>query len=260
MENSLFLNATGNIDFNMTNDYMFRIILQENEMALRGLLCSLLRLQQEDIKSITILNPIKLGETIQIKDFYLDINILMNNNTNINLEMQVVNKYNWTDRSLSYVCRSFLNLYKGDEYENVKPVIHIGFLDYTLFVDNPEFYAIYKLMNVKNHQVYNDKFVIGVVDLNRTDLATEEDKAYNLDDWVRLFKAKTWEELKMIAKNKPELLEASKSMYEYNADVDARYKCIAFEEYTQDMRRIKRLEEENARLKEQLAKLGVKPE
>lgn len=45
-------------------------------------------------KSITITNPIKLGETIDAKNFYLDINLTMNDNTIINLEMQLANEYN----------------------------------------------------------------------------------------------------------------------------------------------------------------------
>ncbi len=30
--------------------------------------------------------------------------------------------------------------------------------------------------------------------------ATAEDKRYNIDKWAKLFKAKTWEEIKMLAK------------------------------------------------------------
>ena len=38
-----------------------------------------------------------------------------------------------------------------------------------------------------------------MVDLTQTELATEEDKANRIDYWARLFKAKTWEDLKMLA-------------------------------------------------------------
>lgn len=44
---------------------------------------------------------------------------------------------------------------------------HIGFLDFTLFKDHPEFYATYRMVNVKNRQVYNDKFTLSVVDLSQ---------------------------------------------------------------------------------------------
>ena len=51
------------------------------------------------------------------------------------------------------------------------------------------------------HNVYSDKFILSVVDLTKIELATEEDKQYQIDYWASLFKAKTWEELKMIVRN-----------------------------------------------------------
>ena len=36
--------ATGKIDYTFTNNYMFHIILQENELVLKGLISSLLHL------------------------------------------------------------------------------------------------------------------------------------------------------------------------------------------------------------------------
>lgn len=97
------------------------------------------------------------------KEFILDINIILNNDTHINLEMQVANEHNWTNRSLSYLCRSFDQLYRGQRYEKAVPVIHIGFLDFDLFPDNPEFYATYMMQNVKNHHLYSSKFKLSVV-------------------------------------------------------------------------------------------------
>ena len=62
-------------------------------------------------------------------------------------------------------------------------------------------------------------------------LATDEDIQYELDKWVALFKSRTWEELKMLASEKPELLVASESLYKYNREEDIRQQCIAREEY-----------------------------
>lgn len=49
--------ATGEIPFGMTNDYMFRAVLQKNNKVLRGLVISLLQLQEEDVQSAEITNP-----------------------------------------------------------------------------------------------------------------------------------------------------------------------------------------------------------
>ena len=38
-----------------------------------------------------------------------------------------------------------------------------------------------------------------MLDLNQIHLATEEDKVYRIGYWAKLFKAKTWEDLNMLA-------------------------------------------------------------
>ena len=193
--------ATGKIDYTLTNDYMFRALLQTNQKVLIGLVGALLHLHPNEINVITIENPIMLGEPMNQKEYILDIRILLNNDKIINLEMQVQNKGDWPDRSLLYLCRSFDRIQKGQEYDTILPAIHIGILDFTLFQDNPEFYASNKLMNVKSHKIFNDKFILNVLSLKQIDLATEEDKEWQLDKWAKLFAAKTWRDIKMIAEN-----------------------------------------------------------
>jgi len=245
-----FMEAQGVIEYNMTNNYMFRYILQKNKKVLKGLICSLLHLKPEQIQKVEIKNPINLSEDVSGKEFILDINIMLNDNTLINLEMQVANEYNWPERSLSYLCRSYDQLYSGQDYMDVLPIIHIGFLDFTLHPKDPEFYATYKMLNVKNHLVYSDKFILSVVNLNQIELATKEDKAYNIDYWARIFKAKTWEELKMFAKDNEYLQEAAECLYVANADEIVRQQCRARE----DAERLQRtLERDNTLLKKQLA-------
>lgn len=39
-----------------------------------------------------------------------------------------------------------------------------------------------------------------MVNLTLTDIETEDDRIWGFDYWAKLFKAKTWEELNMIAK------------------------------------------------------------
>ena len=142
--------ASGPIPYNLTNDYMFHIVLQGNDFVLRGLVGSLLHLDQSEIKSVKVTNPITLGDKIDSKTFVLDIHVLMNDDTVVNLEMQVVRQEYWPERSLGYLCRSYDSLYRGEEYGKAKRAIHNGILDFTLFKENPEFYASNKLLNVKD--------------------------------------------------------------------------------------------------------------
>ncbi len=239
--------ATGIIPYTFLNDYMFRVILQKHKNVLRSIVCACLKLEVGDVQDIVVQNPIEFGEAIDDKTFILDIHVLLNNNTIINLEMQVLDLKDWPERSLSYLARSYDNVAKGDEYINVKPVYHIGFLNYTLFPESPEFFARYRMMNIKNHNVYTTKFNLYVVDLTQTKLATQEDVDTGLVYWTQVFKAKTWEELRQMAERNQELQEATEALYVYNQDEIVKEQCRARQDYYNHERGMqKRMEEKDA--------------
>ena len=99
---------------------------------------------------------------------------------------------------------------------------------------------------MKNHHVFSDKFVLNVLDLTQIELATDEDRQCEIDYWARLFKAKTWEDLRMVVEKNKYMRAAAEEMYERNADETIREKCRAREEYYRHQRWIqKQLEEKD---------------
>lgn len=169
--------AHGEVPYGMTNDYMFRAVLQSNNKVLRGLICSLLHLSESEVNTVVITNPIVLGADVADKEFRLDINVILNNKI---------------------------------------------------------------LINLKTHQTYSDGLTLNVLDLTRIDLATEEDKKYRIHEWAELFKATTWEEIKMLASKNEYLQEASETIFRMSADDLIRKQCLDREEHYQDMRNYER--------------------
>ena len=222
--------ATGKLDYRLMNDCMFHVVFQKNPKALRGLCASLLHMHPEEIRSVEVLNPIEFGEQPKDKEFILDLKVMLNNNRILNFEVQVIDEKNWPERSLSYACRTFDQLMRGENYRKAKPVYHIGFLDYDLEHLSPEFYAAFKLLNVKNHEIFSDKFVLSVVNLNQIKLATEEDRKYGIDHWARLFKADTWEAIKKMAQENEYISDAAETLLQSNQDLKIRSYCEAVEE------------------------------
>ncbi len=260
-ENYMYLSATGNLHYNMTNDYMFRMVLQRDKETLTNLICSVLGLERAEIRDVRIENAVEPGRTVSDKEYQLDVLVLLNNDTYINLEMQVINYNNWPMRSLSYLCRRFDNAMRGQDYNTVKPVFHVGFLDFTLFEEHPEFFARYQLKNVGDGFLYTDKFNLYVIELNHTDIATADDKAKKVDMWARFFKATTWEEIKMITKENPSMNSTAESVYLSNSDFAileqcrAREDAIAHENYQKEQ--IAKLTSENERLRKLLSDNGI---
>ena len=198
---------------------------------MKGLLCSLLHLDPANVREVQILNPIELGKKISDKEFILDIKVLMNDNTAIDLEMQINNQYNWPERSLVYLSRLFDGLNAGESYRAVKPAFQIGILNFTPFPGHPEFFSTYKMMNIKNYYKYSDKFTIHVLDLTQIHLADREDKNHDLDKWAKLFRALTWEDFKMISEGNKSMQEAGETLFTLNEDDRIRDLCEAREDY-----------------------------
>ena len=105
-----------------------------------------------------------------------------------------------------------------------------------------------------------------MIELNHTDLATDVDKQYGIDTWARLFKATTWEEIKMITQKNPSMNSTAETIFMSNPDENIRELCrrredaIAHENYQkkliQDLTdEVSTLTDENASLADEISRL-----
>ena len=257
--------ATGEIRFNLTNDFMFHAVFEENKPALCKLLGSLLHMPMSEIISVEVKNPIDYGASVTDKKVILDLKLLLNEYRIINIEMQVLDEGDWPERSVVYLCRCYDNVLKGKEYDTILPAHQISIVDYDLPGKEPEFYSTHHLVNDKTGAVYTGNFVLSVLNLKQIDRATDEDKKWQIDQWARLFKASSWEELHMIAAQDTEMTDAAKTLYDKNQDEYARNWALAremflFDERCRKAREKKALAEleearkENAELKKETSK------
>ncbi|MBR4026560.1 MAG: PD-(D/E)XK nuclease family transposase [Lachnospiraceae bacterium] len=228
-----YKNATGFIPYNMTNDYMFRFVLQKNSHVLKGLVCSLLHLSPNKISSITITNPLSLGNDFDNNTISLNICITLHNNTLITLEMQMANQLHWKEHALHYLCRSYEHIYSKQEYHTKFPVIHVAFVNFTPFSESPEFFSTYQLSNKKNYLLYTDNFMLHLMDFTHIELATEDDRQHLLDDWAKLFTAVSWEEIILLSKKNFCFSEAAQTLFELNSNETLCLKCKSRQSYSQ---------------------------
>ena len=112
-------------------------------------------------------------------------------------------------------------------------------------------------------RIYSDKFTISVLDLKQIELATDEDKEYKIDHWAKLFSAKCWEEIYMLAKENPIIADATETLHYLTGDELIREQCFWREEelisrqnLTDALDEAKaKLAENNVRMEEQKAKI-----
>lgn len=69
-----------------------------------------------------------------------------------------------------------------------------------------------------------------MLDLTKVNNATDEDKAYGIDKWARLFASKTWEDLHMLAQENSLFAEATKTVQQLTDDDTIREACFRRDE------------------------------
>ncbi len=98
-------------------------------------------------------------------------------------------------------------------------------------IENNVFYDTFRLSNSDNTQIYSDKFKISVVNLKRIHEATPRDKSYKLDSWCRLITARTWEDLREIAKEDSFMQATVEKIQALFEDFDVQEEARRREEY-----------------------------
>ena len=222
--------------YGMRNDYMFHAVLQKNEEVLRNLLATLLEIDEAEIESCHIENPIELGKEIEGKECILDVKLTLNNDKVINIELQVYKQTHWINRSLLYWARTYDNLKSGQDYSMLLPAYHIGILDFTLFENHSKFMAQYQILDVEDGYLYSDKLCIKVLDLTQLEKAKQEPETNKkLLKWASIFKAETLEELEQLASGEEVFENMVVTMKKLSEDEKIRMQCEAREDYERSL-------------------------
>ncbi len=116
--------------------------------------------------------------------------------------------------------------------------------DFTMYIHF--LYSKNLMMDTDPHHVYSSKFAIHVLDLKQINNASSEDKHWGLDNWAKLFKATTWEDVKMIAANNKYLTEAANTMYELYSDREMRRQMENREDFIRRQKRDQRMLKDQA--------------
>ena len=134
--------AQSNDNFIMlpTVDFCFKELMQ-NENVRKGFIAALLGREPDEIKKTTLLPTGLLPEYEDDKLGVLDAAVLLEDGTQIDLEMQVIYFAYWTNRVLFYLSRMYSGqLKKGDSYNKLKKCIHVSILNFIHFTEDKKCY------------------------------------------------------------------------------------------------------------------------
>ena len=186
-------------------DYLFKHLMQ-NPLIRKYFVSDVLDIPVGAIKSVRLANPFLWKRFFGQKQGILDILVVLNNDTKINFELQIKIIRYWDKRSLFYLCKMFTEaLLFGEKYEKLKRCISVSILDFNLN-NAPEYHRIYRLRD-KDGNEFTDLLEVHILELQKK-LKGEE----RMNDWIRVFNAKTEDDLDMIKTDNPGILEAIKEI------------------------------------------------
>jgi predicted transposase/invertase (TIGR01784 family) len=121
---------------NPKTDYAFKKIFGSDQShdILISFLNALLYDGNDTIKAIEILNPYLAPRIRGIKDTYLDVKATINDNSNVIIEMQVLNIEGFEKRILYNAAKTYsTQLRVGEDYTDLQPVIALTITDFDMF-------------------------------------------------------------------------------------------------------------------------------
>ena len=182
--------------------------LFENREVREGFLSDILSIPRSAIKETQIINASLWKRARKEKQGIVDIRISLNNDRIINIEIQVLKSDHWDKRQLFYLSKMYTeNARKGEDYDNLPDCISIAILDFNLTEDE-EYFHCYKFRDEKG-KVFSEAMTVYILELDKK-LGREK----VLDDWIRVFRAKSEEELDMIRSKNRGILAAIKELKE----------------------------------------------
>ena len=180
------------------NDFIFQKLMGEqgSELELKSFLSAVLG---RDLNEITILeNKSLTPEIIGDKTSILDVRATTDNNTHINIEVQI-NPYKFMDiRSLFYWSKLYsVALEAGDDYKKLPNVITINILDYKYdFIRLDKFHTAFHLWEDEERYKLTEAIEIHFIEMLKFRKLSKKDIVNDsLHRWLTFFDEQTEEEL-----------------------------------------------------------------
>ena len=183
------------------NDYAFKELMSIENIRI-GFLSAILKLNPKDIKETRILNTDLKKMFPDDKLGILDVRLSLNDDTEIDIEVQISEVKVWAERSLFYLAKMYTEQIRpGEKYDVLKKCVSISILDFDLFKGETEFYSRFHIREDYRHLLFTDKMEFHVIELPK--LPAELKDSDDILLWAKFINAEKKEEFDMLSnKNK----------------------------------------------------------
>ena len=206
-------------------DFAFKEIMTD-EKARTGFLAAILKISPENIKKTQILNTNLRREHEDDKQGILDVRLLLNDDSEIDIEIQLSQLKVWAERSLFYLAKMYTDqIAPGQSYKVFKKCINISILDFELFPDETEFYSCFHIREDTRSFIYTDKMEFHLIELPKLPKELRKDSS-DIELWAKFINAERKEEFDMLAQKNPYIESAYERLQVISQD---REKLLEYE-------------------------------
>ena len=196
-------------------DYCFKELM-EDEIVRNAFISAAAQIPMEHIKKTWILPSHLRKESKTDKLGILDVRVLLDDNTQIDIEIQVTSYAYWAERTLFYLAKMYSEqIHEGEGYDKLQKCIHIGVLDFELFPDE-EYASTFHLWEDSRRRMYSDKFEFHTLELPK--LAKYQYPETELLNWLRFINGEKSEDFEVAAENNPYIQKAYENLKKISAD------------------------------------------
>ncbi|WP_234121384.1 Rpn family recombination-promoting nuclease/putative transposase [Clostridium hydrogenum] len=193
------------------NDIVFQKIFgsPENEDILISFLNAILEeTEKEKIKHIEYVDT-KLSdiEAVDDKIGILDVRVITEKEIHINVEIQLINRYNMLKRTLFYWSRLYSNqIKKGEDYKRLNKTITINILNFN-YIESKKYHTAYHLYEDDERTMLTDILEIHFVELPKF-LDENLEMNNSLDKWLTFLTKPEKEVMEVVEMSEPAIRKA----------------------------------------------------
>ena len=216
--------------FNALNDCFVRYFFTDKggeKVLLDFINAVMISADMKTFKAVEILNPFNLKRNYKGKETIVDVKCITKNGTVVIIEVQLSSNSRFPERILYYWASNYSKLLKkGEEYEDLTPVISINLLNFNLNKVNKNVHSCYMIYDTKNARLLTDHLQIHIIELKKFKFK-DNDLKKDLNYWLGFFTTKDMEGyMSEIVKEKPIMEEAHKR---YNNFIRSRLMMSEYE-------------------------------
>jgi predicted transposase/invertase (TIGR01784 family) len=142
----------------------------------------------KEIIDITITNPYQVPKLKELKETILDIKAVDKRNIHYIIEMQMFHTTAFEKKVLYYVSKAYYQqLNRAEDYPKLNQVIFLGFLNFKLFIENPDYTTRHLILDEKTNENHFQDFELNFVELPKFIKTLEELKDIK-DKWIYFVK------------------------------------------------------------------------